>query len=613
MEQLSKTRAKGQLQDIDLELCRFLQEGEAKVADSVLLAACLVSYLYRKGDVCLALQQYAGQLLFGEGDRDPAIPAPELDQWKSELSQSSVVGTPGSFKPLILDDQDRLYLHKFWHYEKDLADQLIRRAKTREPAVNIQLLRSGLDRLFNSDDESEDIDWQRVAAAMAVFNKLSIISGGPGTGKTSTVVRILVLLLEQHLESNEMPDIALTAPTGKAAARLKDSIAAAKKVLNVNQQVLDAIPDEAMTLHQLLGARRHTSSFRHDAENPVPYDIVVVDEASMVDQALMSKLMQALLTDARIILLGDKDQLASVEAGSVLGDICAVNQNRYSAETVRKVAALGIDLPESGIIEDPHPLTDNITLLTKSYRFGAESGIAYLSSVVNEGNADDAIRILHDETYPDVSLIDPGPGHKISLEEIIRGKTESYFRDILSAESVAQALDVFNRFRILAAHRRGSWGVERLNQVVEKVLQKRGLIPKYQRWYPGKPIIINVNDYSLGLHNGDTGICLSDESGELKIYFPEEGSHRALAPGRLPDHNSAFALTVHKSQGSEFDSVFLILPAKPSKVLSRELIYTAITRARTDIAILSTETVLRQAVAAKMERSSGLRDHLWMK
>lgn len=608
MQQLSTLRNRDAIRDIDFELGRFLRQRYPDLSENVLLAAALVSYLYRQGDVCLLLDKYAGQPVFGDGQSEgDDIVAPTKEQWIRDLRQSPVVGAPGDFKPLILDEAGRLYMHKLWHYENELARQLIRRSRLRDQQVDQELLREGLERLFPSADN--ELDWQQVAAASAIRNKLSVISGGPGTGKTTTVVRVLALLLEQVFSRGEQINIVLAAPTGKAAARLQDSVLAAKQELDMADKIRQGIPDEAMTLHQLLGARRHSSSFKHYEENPVPYDMVVVDEASMVDQALMSKLMRALLDEASVILLGDKDQLASVEAGSVLGDICNLTQNQFSEAMGQWLGDLSIDIPNELVLSNPRILSDNITLLTKSYRFGDESGIARLARAVNTGDRDRVLQVMSSDTYPDASL--QTASDQADLESVLRSKVVPYFQKMLQCAHPKEALEAFNEFRMLAAHRRGPWGIEYLNRLVEKILQQEGLIPKYQQWYPGKPVIINMNNYRLGLHNGDTGICLPDEEGNPQVYFPHEDSVRPIAPGRLPAHNKAFALTVHKSQGSEFDEVLLVLPDAPSKVLSRELIYTAITRARTTIEVLGTPSVLQTAIQKKLQRSSGLKDRLW--
>jgi exodeoxyribonuclease V alpha subunit len=607
MEKLNRLREEGAIQDIDLELCRFLQERKSELKEEVLLAACLVSYLYRQGDVCLQISSYAGSKLFKDEFEEVTIQAPQKEDWLAVLADSWLVGNPGDFKPLILDEAGRLYMHKLWQYENSLAEELGTRSLQVEESINLPLLRNGLNRLFT--ENKEKVDWQRVAAASAIKNKLSIISGGPGTGKTSTVVRILALLLEQAHDRDEELNIALAAPTGKAAARLKESIVSARETLSINEDIRSKIPDEAMTIHQLLGARRNRSAFRHDADNPVPYDLIIIDEASMVDQALMSKLTTALLEKCRLILLGDKDQLASVEAGSVLGDICDVDTNRFSENMADWLARAGVNIADENVTPTAELLTDNITLLTKSYRFDENSGIAHLADTVNNGFSDMALEILQSPNFSDAQLL--SASNRSQLESMLQSRLVPYFRKVLESETPQEALDVFGSFQILAAHRRGPWGIKSLNKLAEKLLLENGMISKYERWYTGKPVIINENNYRLGLHNGDIGICLHDQQGDPHIHFRHEKTIKTIAPGRLPAYSNAFALTVHKSQGSEFEEVLLVLPHRTSKVLSRELLYTAITRARTRIEVMAPEKVLRQSINSKIQRSSGLSDRLW--
>lgn len=596
----------GIISEIDLELSRFFKNHHPGVEDSVLLAVCMLSYVYRQGDVCLLLQKYAGEPLF-EQEKDLAkLQAPAYETWIRALTNAAFVGRPDEYQPLILDDSGRLYLHKLWKYEDNLARRLMQRSGLESTTVDNKLLADGLQRLFPNGESK--INWQQIAAAKAVKKRLSVISGGPGTGKTSTVVRILALLIEQA-QGREKLKIALAAPTGKAAARLKDSILAAKQQLPVTGQVRSLIPEQTKTLHQLLGARKHTSKFNFNSENPLPYDVVVIDEASMIDQALMSKLLDALVEHTRLILLGDKNQLASVEAGSVLGDICDFNENHLSTQTAEWLLDVLPRETELEGLKSTTALTDNITLLTKSYRFSSDSGIARLAGHINKGDDTGAIQILEDPHFVDVGLVDiPDRG---GLEKLLNEKVITAFKAIRKANSPKAAMDIFNRFRLLSPHRKGPLGVEYLNTFIHKLLQSQGLIPKYHQWYAGRPVIINENNYTLSLHNGDTGICLPDENGELKVFFEDEQSYRAIAPSRLPSHSTAFALTVHKSQGSEFDEVFLILPVQFSKILSRELLYTALTRARTRATIAGKQSVLSRGIKAQVVRSSGLRERLW--
>ncbi|MEL7834541.1 exodeoxyribonuclease V subunit alpha [Fodinibius sp. Rm-B-1B1-1] len=609
MQKLKLLRDDDVIRPIDVELCRFLSDQHPGISKDVLLAAVMVSHLYRQGHVCLPMEDYAGQLLFEEAHDEMALRAPEVKPWRRSLQESPVVGSPGDYKPLIVDDANRIYMHKLWYYEHTLAQGLIQKSCIQVDNVDVELLQQGLERLFKHSTEQPD--WQKVAAATSVRNKLSIISGGPGTGKTSTVVRILALILEQHQQSETVIDIALAAPTGKAAARLKNSIMEAREGLAVADEIRALIPENAQTLHQLLGARRHSARFRHDAENPIPYDLVIVDEVSMVDQALMSKLMEALLDDAHLILLGDKDQLASVEAGSVLGDICQPDENKFSEEHHDWLSELSISIPNKYIVANSNTLSDNITLLTKSYRFNVDSGIAQLSEAVNSGKADRAVRVLQDQQFDDVVLNEIESSE--ALQAAIERKLPSYFEAMINANAPKESLDYFKQFRILSAHRKGATGVENINMLAAKILHEKNLIPKYAKWYVGKPVIINSNDYSLNLYNGDIGICLADENGELRVYFEHEGEVRGIAPNRLTDFSTAYALTVHKSQGAEFDKVMLVLPRTVSKVLSRELIYTALTRARTAITILGKESILKEGIKRNIRRSSGLTDYMWHK
>lgn len=610
VQKLGQYEKAGLLQALDLEFARILDISPTD--DGTALAAVLASYWFRQGNVCLDLAEFAGKKLFKEeqtnGHNLPLIKAPQLDEWTKQLKSASFIGKPGDFKPLIFDEKNRLYLQKLWYNERLIGDKLLLKSSKWVKDINPGLLQQGLNRYFSSGDMFET-NWQQVAAAKSVLKPFSVISGGPGTGKTTTVVRILALLVEQSIAAGHKIEVALAAPTGKAAARLKESVQEQKKNLPAAEEVREVIPEKAKTLHQLLGARRHTSAFKYHKDNQLPYDLVVVDEASMIDQSLMSKLIEALPDDVRLVLLGDKDQLASVEAGSVLGDICDFDENGLSEKMAAELSTL---LPNASAIpvdENPKPLTDNITLLTKSYRFDSQSGIAKLAKSINRGDAERALEVLNNPKADDVHLT-AIPDQK-ALENLLKEKAVLSFKKILQSSSVKDAMDIFNRFRILSPHRKGPLGVEYLNNLVEKLLQGQGLVSKQRQWYAGRPVIINENDYTLKLYNGDTGICLPDEKGELKVFFEHEQSLRAIAPARLPAHDTAHALTIHKSQGSEFDEVVLILPANHSKLLSRELLYTALSRARTKVTIAGSKAIFEAGIKAHFTRSSGLRDMLW--
>ena len=608
LDKLSDLQDEGAVTAIDVEFCRFLKNVDDQINEVILLAACLTSRAYREGNVCMDLTNYSGQKIFREFGKNISLPVPDLQAWKKALQQSSVVGRPGDFTPLILDDADRLYMQKLWQHEQNLARRILEKTSQEAPEINADVLKDGLARLF---EEQDGIDWQKIAVVAAVNQLFTVISGGPGTGKTTTIIRLLILLLEQGRQRGTLPAIALAAPTGKAAARMETSIQEAKSAISTSQKIREALPVEAVTIHQLLGAGRHSRRFRFNEDNPLPYDCIIIDEVSMVDQMLMSRLLDAVDTKTRLVLLGDKDQLASVEAGSVLGDICGMQISNTFSEAMRDcLGELDIHLPDK-YIDTPHPLTDHIILLKKNYRFGDDSGIARLATAVNAGRGDEAWDLLHDDHFSDISL-------KIirdyeSFEQILADNLLKQFSTVQSVDTPAEKLRRYRRFKILAAHRVGPWGTEIINNRMEDLLRRRALISPYETWYEGRPVVINRNDHSLGLSNGDLGVCIQSEDERLKVYIARDDEAALIAPSRLPDFDPAFALTVHKSQGSEFDRVLLVLPEASSKLLSRELIYTAVSRARAQVTIVSSEKAFKKAVQHGLVRHSGLQDKLWQK
>jgi exodeoxyribonuclease V alpha subunit len=586
-----------QLNDIDRQFASFICR-QAKSADPQLhAAAALLSRGVVAGDVCLDLA-----CAIEEGDA-ACFGVENLGDWVARLKSFSLVGAPGSLTPLVLDHANRLYLHRYWRYEQELAEAIRKRGADAE--FDRDRLKDGLGRLFPSDGTAET-DWQRVAAIAALSRRFCVISGGPGTGKTSTVVKVLALLLEQ--QGGESCRIALAAPTGKAAARLKESIMGG---VQSTDEVRSLIPEDVFTLHRLLGYLKGSCSFRHNSENPLPYDIVIVDEASMVSLPLMAKLVDALRQDTRLILLGDRDQLASVEAGAVLGDICNTGAiHGFSAAFASLAAGLSGDrLP---VEESNGPLGDAVVLLKKSYRFASAGGIGKVGALVNAGEGAAALAAFLDPDLADISMA-PTP-QATALGEALAERIVAGFSAYLKAGTAEEAFAEYGRFRILCAMRSGPFGVEAINALVQERLAKAGLIHPEGRWYAGEPVMITCNDYNLGLFNGDVGLILPDpESGqELRAFFPSgTGSMRKVLPLRLPEHESAFAMTVHKSQGSEFDRVLLILPNRDAPLLTRELLYTGITRAKSSVELLATDELFLTAVKRRIVRRSGLRERLW--
>ena len=518
-----------------------------------------------------------------------------------------MVGGPGEHTPLILDRKDRLYLCRYWEYQEDVVGGIRKRMECKQGSTDRGLLKQGLSEMFPASPGTE-VDWQKVAAFVAVTRRFCVITGGPGTGKTTTVAKILALLWAQSKAGRLRT--AVVSPTGKGSARLQETLKKARETLARDAAVRAAIPVEASTIHRLLGPISGSADFRWNAHNHLPLDVVVVDEASMVDLALMAKLVSALAPEVRFILLGDKDQLSSVEAGAVLGDICDTGSDHPFSRAFCCEIEEATGYRIKGVQDAPR-ISDSIVQLTRSYRFSDKSGIAAASLAVNAGDAEAALGVLKEASFADSSWR-PLPSPK-SLLEGLKDQALKAFRPLLEASDPCEAFRSLDRFRILCALREGPFGVTGINLMMESIFREQNLIRGEGRWYPGRPVLINRNDYNLGLYNGDVGVVLPDPKagGELRVFFPGQGSLRPFHPLRLPEHETAYALTVHKSQGSEFDRVLLILPDRESPVLSRELLYTGLTRARESVQVWGREKVFQEAVLRRTRRMSGLRDALW--
>ncbi len=602
------------LQDIDLKFAGLMMAlSGADASEELALAAALVSNTTAgEKHICFDLEAGAGRTL---ADLFSEVPekmvarlqrtrTPDTVAWTAKLKASPVVGAPGEYRPLVLDEKNRLYLYRYWDYERKLAQAIQDRACARRLPVDADTLRSGLERYFPSREQTPN--WQKVAAYAAVTGNLGIISGGPGTGKTHTVTNILALLLEQ----DENLRIAVCAPTGKAAARVQESIKKAKQALACPPELLPKIPEEATTIHRLLSVKRDSPHFYHDHHNRLPVDVLIVDEASMVSLALMTKLLRATSLKCRIILLGDRNQLASVEAGAVLGDICnAADTSRFSKSFCEQYADIGLEeLPADRAVSNA-ALADCAVELKYSYRFDETSAIAAVSRAVNNGDAAASVEIMDAETTGSIAkrpLPDPG-----ELETYLPALIEVGYAGIYGAQDVSEAFAALETFRILCSHRRGPYGIDGINRLIETILQKMGLVDTTRAYYPGRPIMINRNDYNLRLYNGDVGIIWPDDTGRPRAWFPDQmGGFHNLAPARLPAHETVYAMTIHKSQGSEFDRIVMILSATTSPIFTRELVYTGITRARRQVEIWAADDIFKAAVKARVKRRSGLQDGL---
>ena len=561
-------------------------------SEPVALGFVLTARAVNEGHSCLALSN-TNLAIPGE----PAFCSADI--FVNALKESPLVGTPGASCPLILDGH-RLYLHRFWAYESRLAARL-QDLLARAPAVidTSSLERSGS--LFDYSWVSEgEPQWQAVAAAVALRHRFVVISGGPGTGKTYTVLRLIRLLVEAaHSAGHTPPVIRLAAPTGKAAARMMESIRTGLASFTAGESLRAYLPDKASTLHRLLGLHGGTVLPRHDRDNPLAADVVIVDEASMIDLPMMAKLADALPDHGRLILLGDRYQLASVESGSVLAEICsAAGVNSFSSGQRLALSAL---LPVSDAVSTPARLADHVVTLQTSHRFHPQSPIGRMASAVNAGYADEAIRVSregHDEVRFDFN----GGG---DLDALARRMADAYV-PLLDAGTPEAAIDTLDNVRLLTATRIGPAGAMAMNQRIFEHLAQRRELDNQQRWYHGRPVMVLRNDYRIGLFNGDTGVCLLGTDGHLRVWFRTEAGLQMLLPTAMPAHETAFAMTVHKSQGSEFDSVWLLLPPMDSPILSRELIYTGITRAKTRLTLLGPEAVFRGAVSRFIARDSGL-------
>ncbi len=512
---------------------------------------------------------------------------------RERLSRSPLVGGPGRYVPLVLDSGGRLYQARHWYDETLLAARLGALAAEVLP-VDDEALRQGLERLFPGSSPVLP-DRQKLAVALACRRRLMVISGGPGTGKTTTVVRLLALLAQLPGRPLSM---AMAAPTGKAAARLTESVSGSIARLDVGDEVKRRLPDSAATLHRLLGIRPGAAAARHHAGNPLPLDVLVVDEASMIDQSLMARTVEALPPGCRLILLGDRDQLSSVDAGAVLGDLCL--HTRYRLATLQWLDRVAGPLPDDLEVGDG-PLADAVMVLTHSHRFAAGGGIGELAKRVNDGQADAAVSLLDDAGEPAVGWCEA------ELIDSLLAARRDYLASARRGDDPERIQAAFLSFMVLAAERRQ---VDRVNEAIEQRLEQEGVKLAGRDGYAGRPVMISENDYGIGLFNGDIGFTVERQEG-LRVVFPDgRGSWRDIAPGRLPAHQTVYAMTVHKSQGSEFREVWLLLPDVPTAVLDRALVYTAITRARDIFKVHGSEMVWREAISLKTQRWSALSERI---
>ena len=601
---LSQWRDAGWIRSIDLAFVEFLQQAGER-SDAVLLAACCVSHQAGRGHTQVDLKALmdAPEALLNLPPENRhaancALPNELLKQYGLDLNDalaaSQCVDVNGhGTEPLVLSEHT-LYLRRYWQYETFIEQSVQARMQDR-PVINDELLKSTLAKLF-APTENGDINWQRVACANTVRNRFSVITGGPGTGKTYTVVRLLTALQHQALTLGLPPlRVSLAAPTGKAAARLTESIENELEQLEQNDKLsslkdaLLSIQPEGKTLHRLLGVKPNSRAFKHNAENPLRTDVVIVDEASMIDIEMMTALLKATPKHARLVLIGDKDQLASVEAGAVLGNLCAgADEGHYHSDTAKWLQDIA-DTPAfpSELIDDKgEQRLQHVVKFRKSYRF--KGPIADLANAINR--QDDAATQQEIEkakaaegehpvsVYEVSGLDDPAFVNLVKRSSRLRREEFKTFDDYAKA-----VLKANTNFQILTALREGPWGMKAVNQKVGDILGVNA-----NSWYEGRPVMVTKNDYGLKLNNGDIGIALKDpEYGHLRVAFPDqEQGVRWILPSRLTHIETVYAMTVHKSQGSEFKHTVMVLPDHDSPVMSKELLYTGITRAKERLSLV---------------------------
>ncbi len=566
-------------------------------------AARALSLASSQGHVCWPLAEVAAA-------HPGLLTGPQ--SWAQTLLAAQVVDTAAapSNRPMVLDDEGRLYLHRDFDHERALARRLLQAAQRHEPGHLPPEVPALLQRLFPAPPDGLP-NWQQLAAALALRQRLLIISGGPGTGKTTTVVQLLALLLASQPGCR----IALAAPTGKAAARMAEALQA--RASGLPEALRRGLPTQASTVHRLLGPTPTPGVFRHHAGQPLLIDALVVDEASMLDLALARRLLDAVPAHARVVLLGDKDQLSAVESGAVFSDLSA--NPALSAATRSDLATLcGLEaaaiVPPAAARADDTPLPDSVVWLTQNHRFAADSAIGQLAQAVQTGQAATALALLQGQSGD--ALRWSAPGLTAAMRQAEDGYAHYLDSLLLHPGDPAAAHAAFSRFRLLCALREGPSGVQACNarlarHAVERLgaLQPPGRHPTPES-FAGRPVMVLRNDPTLGLFNGDIGITLAAPgSGDLLVWFPDaaaSGGFRAIAAARLPAHDTAFAMSVHKAQGSEFDTVMVLLPAQPSRVLTRELLYTAITRARSSVWLVASAERVAEAVATPTQRHSGL-------
>lgn len=647
LDRLHSWAENGWLRRLDSAMAEFMRELDPDCSPALLVSTAILAQMEGRGHTCLSIRRLVEQpdaLLNWPQLANTEITAlwtslpATLSDWLTSLQSSALVRTiqldqepPDRGQPLVLSGSHEaplLYLRRYYLHERQVSGDVLQRTAASHPVDEIAA-RHWLDCLFDKPASDTCVDWQKLACAVALRASLTIITGGPGTGKTYTAARMLALLFALHAEPARLR-VLLAAPTGKAAARLRQSIDASLQELNLRLgDTLDLASftrrmGAARTLHSLLGARPDTRQMRFNARHLLDVDILIVDEASMIHLEMMSALLLAMPPGAKIILLGDKDQLASVEAGAVLGELCQhALHGHYHAETARYVKNIArVNLPPAFLTNTKlaTPLAQQTVMLRESRRFGGLIG--HLASAVNDGHSKQALQLISEDTTGTLHA-SPHPTVQSILNLAVHGRSGASacyanYLELVRARPattsghedwVKSVLIAFDRFRILCAVHAGEWGTQGLNAAIAQALTSAGLLKRGGEWYSGRPVMVTRNDPELGVFNGDVGIALPGTQGlnTLRVYFLDGDSLRSVGVSRLAYVETAFAMTVHKSQGSEFLHTALVLPPGGTQVLARELVYTGITRARAHFTLFEGQPgLLKQAIEQPASRASGL-------
>ncbi|MDP3890548.1 exodeoxyribonuclease V subunit alpha [Nocardioides sp.] len=544
----------------DVHVAQRLAALTGDTETDVLVAIALATRAVRHGSVCLDLRTV--------GAIAPELPWPDPESWGATMAASRSVAAG-----VLRWEHDLLYLDRYRAQERQVCADLGTRAAQPPPQVDRATLDAGIARIFGHPSYAE----QGAASRLAATRWTSVITGGPGTGKTTTVAGLLALLVEQAEPTGRPLRIALAAPTGKAAARLQEAVAGASLPSDVDRARVQALT--ATTLHRLLGTRRDNATrFRHHRANRLPHDVVVVDESSMVSLTMMARLVEAVRPDARLVLVGDRHQLASIDAGAVLADLVGGFEG----------------IPDSPVAE-----------LRTTHRFG--SAIGRLAEAIRTGDADAAMAALR-QGGPEVELVETEDAVAALRPRLVASALA--VRAAAEAGDATAALAAMDRHRLLCAHRRGPYGVQTWNDRTERWLAEETGQGIWSPWYAGRPVLVTANDHGLGLYNGDTGVAVRTSEGELRVWVPGAAGVRDLAATRLSDVETMHAMTIHKSQGSQAEEVTVLMPDVDSRLLTRELFYTAVTRAQRLVRVVGTEESVRAAVAREAQRASGLRQRL---